>query len=229
MSGSDHGDEENGFLARWSQRKQAAKQHAHEASIAEADAAPEQVAESEPEFDISSLPKLEDITSTTDMTAFLRNNVPERLRNEALRKSWALDPVIRDYVSPALEYAYDWNTPGGVPGSSAIGAGLDVARMVSQIMGGGETATDPSIPAAAAPAKVPPSGPQAPEHDEKPAPDLPIQPLRLGEDAASIAQDPPGAEDGGIIEAEAARSSGADNAGAPQQKVRRHGTARPII
>ena len=54
-----------------------------------------------------------------------------------LRKSWALDPAIRNYVNPALDYAYDWNTPGGVPGSSELGAGMDVARLVSQIMGGG--------------------------------------------------------------------------------------------
>ena len=37
----------------------------------------------------------------------------------------------------ALDYAYDWNTPGGVPGSSEIGAAMDVARLVSQIMGSG--------------------------------------------------------------------------------------------
>ena len=73
---------------------------------------------STPEFDLSSLPKLEELTAATDITAFLRKGVPEHLRNAALRKSWALDPAIRNYVNPALDYAYDWNTPGGVPGSS---------------------------------------------------------------------------------------------------------------
>ena len=91
--------------------------------------------EAEPEFDLSSLPTLEELTETTDITAFLRKGVPEHLRNAALRKSWALDPAIRNYVNPALEYAYDWNTPGGVPGNGEIGAGVDVARLVSQIMG----------------------------------------------------------------------------------------------
>ena len=66
--------------------------------------------------------------------------MPEHLRNAALRKSWALDPAIRNYVNPALEYAYDWNTPGGVPGTGEIGAGMDVARMVLQIMGDGAPA-----------------------------------------------------------------------------------------
>ena len=56
---------------------------------------------------------------TTDITGFLRKGVPEHLRNAALRKSWALDPAIRNYVNPALDYAYDWNTPGGVPAAAS--------------------------------------------------------------------------------------------------------------
>ena len=90
---------------------------------------------STPEFDLSTLPKLEELTGSTDITAFLRKGVPEHLRNAALQKSWALDPAIRNYVNPALEYAYDWNAPGGVPGGGELGAGVDVARLVSQIMG----------------------------------------------------------------------------------------------
>jgi hypothetical protein len=78
----------------------------------------------EPRFDLSGLPKLEDLTETTDISAFLRKGVPQNLRNAALRKFWALDPTIRNYVNPALDYAYDWNATGGVPGSSEIGAQL---------------------------------------------------------------------------------------------------------
>ena len=142
MSGNDHIDDK-GFLARWSQRKREAKQPDREIPAAEANPPLEPVtgSEAEPEFDLSSLPKLDDLTGTTDITAFLRKGVPEHLRNAALRKSWALDPAIRNYVNPALDYAYDWNTPGGVPGNSEIEAGMDVARLVSQIMGGGESAT----------------------------------------------------------------------------------------
>ena len=112
---------------------------------------PQPVAEAEaaPEFDLSSLPKLEELTGATDITGFLSKGVPEHLRNAALRKSWALDPAIRNYVNPALEYAYDWNTPGGVPGGGELGAGIDVARMVSQIMGdaaiGGRTSIGRTI------------------------------------------------------------------------------------
>ena len=140
MSGPDEADQDKGFLARWSQRKQEAKQpepkqEAPAAAASDVPSGPVAEVEAEPEFDLSSLPKLEELTETTDITAFLKKGVPEHLRNAALRKSWALDPAIRNYVNPALEYAYDWNTPGGVPGGGELDAGVDVARLVSQIMG----------------------------------------------------------------------------------------------
>jgi hypothetical protein len=209
MSGPDQDDQAKGFLARWSQRKQEAKQPEHDAPVAEAKLPTEQIgaSEPEPEFDLSSLPKLEDITSSTDITAFLRDGVPEHLRNAALRKSWALDPSIRNYVSPALEYAYDWNTPGGVPGSSEIGAGVDVARLVSQIMGEPESES----------ANLAPS----PKHvaAQETVPGLPAE-VR-GEDAASAAQKP------GIETASMAEKSDAGSA-ALQQPMRRHGSAKPL-
>jgi hypothetical protein len=209
MSGPDQDDQAKGFLARWSQRKQEAKQPEHDAPVAEVNLPTEQIgaSEPEPEFDLSSLPKLEDITSSTDITAFLRDGVPEHLRNAALRKSWALDPSIRNYVSPALEYAYDWNTPGGVPGSSDIGAGVDVARLVSQIMGESESES----------ANLGPS----PMHvaAQEPAPALPVD-VR-GEDAVSVAQKP------GIETASTAQEPDPGSA-ALQQPMRRHGSAKPL-
>jgi hypothetical protein len=140
MSGPDEVDRDKGFLARWSQRKQEAKQEpkpaAQIAESVEPFGRPAPTGEeAAPEFDLSTLPSLEELTGSTDITAFLRKGVPEHLRNAALRKSWALDPAIRNYVNPALEYAYDWNAPGGVPGGGELDAGLDVARLVSQIMG----------------------------------------------------------------------------------------------
>jgi len=205
------GGEDKSFLSRWSQRKQEAKQPEprQDEPVAEANPPPEPVAEIEPEpaFDLSSLPKLEKMTSTTDITGFLRKGVPEHLRNAALRKSWALDPSIRNYVSPALEYAYDWNTPGGVPGSSEIGAGVDVARLVSQIMGEPESES----------ANLSPS----PKHvaAQEAVPDLPAE---VGsEDAVSVAQKP------GIETASMAEKSDAGSA-ALQQPMRRHGSAKPL-
>jgi len=217
--------EDKSFLARWSQRKQEAKQPEAKPDepVAEANPAPEPVAEckAEPEFDLSSLPTLEEMTGTTDITGFLRKGVPEHLRNAALRKSWALDPAIRNYVNPALEYAYDWNTPGGVPGTGELGAGIDVARMVSQIMGTGESVAE-SVSAAEAEMEGGTLS-QAPEPEvaQEPAPDLPVQTVRLEEDGNSTAQNPGN-------EATRVSETDADDA-APQQPVRRHGSAKPIV
>ena len=231
MSGPDQDDDDKSFLARWSQRKREAKQPEHEAPVADADVPSKPVAEDDaaPEFDLSTLPKLEDVTETTDITGFLRKGVPEHLRNAALRKSWALDPAIRNYVNPALEYAYDWNTPGGVPGSSEIGAGMDVARLVSQIMGSGESAAEPSIPAAD-PGKEPASDPaQSRQHDaaQELEPGLPTQALRLGSEATSRAQEN-SEEEGVCNEGEQAKDFDKPDHVAPQQAVRRHGSAKPI-
>src|SRR3954469_4723123 len=192
MNGPDEADRDKGFLARWSQRKQETKQPepkpdapTDENTESSGSPAP-QGGDVTPEFDLSTLPKLEELTGSTDITAFLRKGVPEHLRNEALRKSWALDPAIRNYVNPALEYAYDWNTPGGVPGGGELGAGIDVARMVSQIMGG-EPSERPSTAANPANAPASETAPSA-QHDlappaeynasQKPEPDLPAQALQ---------------------------------------------------
>src|SRR6267154_384340 len=192
MSASDQGSNDKGFLARWSQRKQEAKQPEREARVADVDAAtgPAPEAEVPQEFDLSSLPSLDELTPETDITAFLRKGVPEQLRNAALRKSWALDPAIRNYVNPALDYAYDWNTPGGVPGSSELGASIDVARLVSQIMGTGETVAEPTVPAAKTRTEV--ADAPAPSSEQKT--ELLDQPLRLSDQLVSTEQEPPNGE-----------------------------------
>jgi hypothetical protein len=233
MNDEDQSGDNKSFLARWSQRKREAKQPDRDAPAAEADVPSGPVAESDtaPEFDLSSLPKLEDMTATTDITAFLRKGVPEHLRNAALRRSWALDPAIRNYVNPALDYAYDWNTPGGVPGNSEIGAGMDVARLVSQIMGSGESAVEPSA-SAVNPGYEPASSPvQSPRHDatQESQLDLPTQALRVTGEGISGTQKPCDMEEGNRIEAEQAGDSGDGNSAAPQQAVRRHGSAKPLV
>lgn len=223
MSGSEQDEEGKGFLARWSQRKQEARQAEPkpEAPVAAPPNAESSEASGEPveEFDLSSLPTLEDITGTTDISAFLRKGVPEGLRNEALGKSWALDPAVRHYVSPALDYAYDWNTPGGVPGGGELGAGVDVAKMVAQIMG--DTLPSETIGGVSA---VPDSSTLPSDHaaEQNAGTELPTQALRRSDEAAS------GAEDGGIGAARGRETDTLDSA-APQQPVRRHGSAKPII
>ena len=226
MSASDQGDDDKGFLARWSQRKQEAKQPEQAAPVADAEtaAAPATEADAAPEFDLSSLPSLEELTPETDITAFLRKGVPEQLRNAALRKSWALDPAIRNYVNPALDYAYDWNTPGGVPGSSELGTGIDVARMVSQIMG---TANAP--PVEGPPAEVPAEIAKTPESSGEPKPDLPDQPLRLSGQPAPVEQNPSVGNEGTDLETAQNLANTVSDSVAPQHAVRRHGSAKPTI
>jgi hypothetical protein len=231
MSGSDKADQDKGFLARWSQRKQEAKQAEpkQEAPVAATpDVPPEPVAEveAEPEFDLSSLPRLEELTGTTDITAFLKKGVPEHLRNAALRKSWALDPAIRNYVNPALEYAYDWNAPGGVPGGGELDAGLDIARMVSQIMGqpaaegaGFDTGSGSEV----ADSSAPPSGRDPSSQEE-----LPVMSLRRTEEPAAEMEPDSGTESA-ADEPAAEIASKMTSSAAPQQPVRRHGTAKPIV
>ncbi|HEY5128785.1 MAG TPA: DUF3306 domain-containing protein [Bradyrhizobium sp.] len=233
MSDEDQSGDNKGFLARWSQRKREAKQPDRDVATDGADVPAMPVAESEavPEFDLSSLPKLEDMTASTDITAFLRRGVPEHLRNAALRKSWALDPAIRNYVNPALEYAYDWNTLGGVPGSSEIGAGMDVARMVLQIMGSGESAVEPPV-ASADSRQEPASDPSQSSgrdagHESKP--DLPTEALRLTDERISAAQEPSSSDERAGMEAGQTTSPEESNSAEPQQAVRRHGSAKPLV
>ena len=227
MSDPDKTDQDKGFLARWSQRKQEAKQPEpkQDAPAAAAPVVPaEPPAEAEPELDLSSLPKLEELTGTTDITAFLKKGVPEQLRNAALRKSWALDPAIRNYVNPALEYAYDWNTPGGVPGGGELGAGVDVARLVLQIMG------QPAVDAVSSDASL---GNEAyitsaqPSESDASQQEFPVKSLRRTEEPEVLVEH-------GFDTENAANESTTEitpktmSSAASQQPVRRHGSAKPI-
>jgi hypothetical protein len=236
MSGPDETEGDKGFLARWSQRKHEAKQPEPKEEAAPAgesvespDSPAPQGEDVTPEFDLSTLPKLEELTGSTDITAFLRKGVPEHLRNAALQKSWALDPAIRNYVNPALEYAYDWNAPGGVPGGGELGAGVDVARLVSQIMG--EPAAEAINFDANSKDEAAAGSPVAPAERDLPAEpreDLPVRSLRQSEEPAAETEAVSKAEhDAG----EPAPDDGSQLAkpAAPQQPVRRHGTAKPIV
>ncbi|MEA2841770.1 MAG: hypothetical protein QOF41_3100 [Methylobacteriaceae bacterium] len=145
------------FLSRWSRlKRQAGVKHAEapaapgglsgaetseftspsaaqvDAQIAQTNspALPELTAE-----ELAQLPRIEDLTPETDLTPFLRSGIPAGLRNAALRRMWALDPAIRDSMGDALDYAYDWNIAGGVPGSGPLLPSDDVEAMLRSIMG----------------------------------------------------------------------------------------------
>jgi hypothetical protein len=140
---------ENPF-ARWSRRKRAAlsdeaqavpetKDAGEEAAAhVDADAAPLQpdpaqpeAAEAEAADPAEPLPRLEDLTAESDLTAFLKKGVPLALKIAALRKMWSLDPGIRDYVGPS-EYAWDFNQPGSMAGFGPLDAKETVVDFLSK-------------------------------------------------------------------------------------------------
>lgn len=125
----------NDFLSRWSRRKRAtdrAPPAVEEAPLSPVVAEPQAP---EPELGVEPLPPLPDLselTAQSDVTAFLQKGVPQTLRNAALRRMWSLDPAIRDRVGDALDYAWDWNVPGGVPGTGPLSVS-EAARAVSDM------------------------------------------------------------------------------------------------
>lgn len=121
-----------GVLARWSRLKDEARRQARTGGDKPECSPPDEATLTSEE--IAALPKLEELTAESDITAFLRRGVPTSLRNAALRKIWLLDPAIRDFAGHARDYDYDWNTPGGAPGHGPLGADDDVAAMVRRVL-----------------------------------------------------------------------------------------------
>jgi Protein of unknown function (DUF3306) len=140
-------DEE--FLKRWSRRKQEAKQESKAAEQApsppgQTAAASPETAEvaSEPEIDLSKLPSIDSITAATDITEFLRKGIPAELSRAALRRAWATDPTIRDFVGLA-ENAWDFTDPNAIPGFGALhGTPEQIGAMVERVIGGVRNAAD---------------------------------------------------------------------------------------
>jgi Protein of unknown function (DUF3306) len=110
---------DDGFLTRWARRKAQVKVDEQPASPPATLATPEPDKEpTQDEIDayVATLPRLDDFTALTDLRPFLNRLVPQVLQLAAMRRVWALDPMVRDFVNDAREYAYDWNVPGGAPG-----------------------------------------------------------------------------------------------------------------
>jgi hypothetical protein len=139
-------DEE--FLARWSRRKREAEA-AVDAPPRTAPAeppspAPQATAETpaDAEVDLSTLPSIESITGGTDITAFLRKGISPELRRAALRRAWAVDPAIRNFVGLA-ENAWDFNDPNAMPGFGPLDCSEEqLAALVDRIVGSARGAVD---------------------------------------------------------------------------------------
>jgi Protein of unknown function (DUF3306) len=151
-------DESEAFLARWSKRKSQARIGEHASETARE---PKAVAETSSdglrpvgvqddgtdEIALENLPPIDSIDASTDLAQWLRKKVPEAWRQAALRRIWAADPAISQFIGLA-ENAWDWNVPGGVPGFGPLRPTDDVAQLVAQVIGkapGGDKPEGPEL------------------------------------------------------------------------------------
>lgn len=138
---------EEEFLARWSRRKRESRAELTEPAAAQP-VPPSETKAEETEFDLSSLPSIDEINAATDVTAFLSKGIPRELSRAALRRAWATDPAIRDFVGLA-ENAWDFNDPTAMPGFGPLDCSSEeLAALVDRIVGGVREAVQ-SLPDAA--------------------------------------------------------------------------------
>jgi hypothetical protein len=144
MSGRDE-PEDRGFLSRWSRMKRETGRPAEpvpeETAVpVPAETAPEELVDEDAitEEEIAALPPVESVTDRAGLEPFFRKGVPAALRNAARRRMWMMNPKIADYLDVARDYAYDWNTPGGVPGSGGPLAPGMATQLVEKMISRGE-------------------------------------------------------------------------------------------
>src|SRR6516225_2909755 len=127
--------EPENFIARWSRRKRKA---AEDAEATKSSAAPRarSGASEPPEFapDPANLPPIETITAETDIRAFLAPGVPPELTRAALRRAWAADPKIRDFVGLA-DYDWDFNASGAMTGFGSLEMTDELRRQIARMVG----------------------------------------------------------------------------------------------
>jgi hypothetical protein len=130
--------EQENIIQRWVRLKQASKATRATDIIpdsAVSTATPTQAeAAGDVAFDLASLPTIESIAADTDIIAFLRAGVPAELTRAALRRAWASDPAIRDFVGIA-ENQWDFNDPDAMPGFGPLPPMEDAADALAQISG----------------------------------------------------------------------------------------------
>ena len=92
-------------------------------------------------FDPASLPPIQSITADTDIRGFLASGVPSELTRAALRRAWACDPKIRNFVGLA-EYDWDFNAADSMPGFGPLQITDEVGKMAAQIVEPGRSAPE---------------------------------------------------------------------------------------
>ncbi|MCA6109383.1 DUF3306 domain-containing protein [Bradyrhizobium cenepequi] len=101
-------------------------------------------------FDLASLPSIESIAAETDIRAFLHSSVPAELTRLALRRAWASDPAIRDFIGIA-ENQWDFNDPDAMPGFGPLRASDNLPGPLQQALGNGERLAEETLAALPAP------------------------------------------------------------------------------
>jgi hypothetical protein len=102
-----------------------------------------------PAFDLARLPDIDSITAETDITSFLQPGVPEELRHAAVRRAFAADPKIWNYIERA-DYDWDFNAPESAPGFGPLKMTAELRREVARLLGEVPPAEGPAVPDAAA-------------------------------------------------------------------------------
>lgn len=243
MSGED-------FFSRWSRRKREVRQAetaaprppelAEEASDAVEPLGRAETAEGalpDPELtpeEVAALPPIDALTPETDLSAFFRKGVPAALRNAALRRMWSLDPAIRDYVGDARDYAWDWNTPGGVPGFEPLASADEVYATLDRMFSTQDASeTDQKCQDDHDLAR----GPKVARHGDEPVPEEESPGPKAGSAGFDVPQQSPpessgGHDEGGTAEPEISAAVQHPDLAAPQEasagaRPRRHGGAAP--
>jgi hypothetical protein len=208
-------DEE--FLARWSRRKREAKTADDTPPPLEPAEAPNPalsgIAETpaDVEVDLSSLPPIDSIDASTDITAFLGR--------AALRRAWASDPAIRDFVGLA-ENAWDFNDPDAMPGFGPLDYSPEqLEALVGRIVGSVRSAAE-SLATAVAEVQ---QDRQSVDSERDPCESRPVAPAELAISQQSSKDDSPAAS-----AAVQPKSSQTDSGDEVLFRRRTHGGALPL-
>lgn len=173
----EDGDAGAGRLSGWSRRKlaarrseagppdQAVREETRAPSVADAGSGPDDV---DADY-IAALPSIETVVQGSDIKPFLARGVPSRLKNAALRRLWSATPGVRDYSDPAVDYAWDWNAPGGVPGGGGTLSECGVAKMVKDLIGGSRAEDEDAAADADPERREPAPEVKAPQKEAAPA------------------------------------------------------------
>jgi hypothetical protein len=126
--------ERENVIQRWARLKHAQDVARDSSGAAETTAQRPSDAAGDAPFDLASLPSIESIAADTDIAGFLRSGVPAELTRAALRRAWASDPAIRDFIGIA-ENQWDFNGPDAIPGFGPMRATDNAPAMLTQVLG----------------------------------------------------------------------------------------------